>query len=67
MKCEDRERSLLLVKIEHPEDWPWDPGQEVGSQGVLFHRKEQGLWTYRVHRKCNSAKAIVSELQRPIL
>jgi hypothetical protein len=44
MKCEDRERSLLLVKVKHPEDWPWDPGQEVGSQGVLFHRKEQGLW-----------------------
>jgi hypothetical protein len=55
MKCEDRERSLLLVKVKHPEDWPWDPGQEVGSQGVLFHRKEQGLWAYRVHRKCNSA------------
>lgn len=44
MKCEDRERSLLLAKVKHPEDWPWDPGQEVGSQGVLFHRKEQGLW-----------------------
>jgi len=44
MKFEDRERSLLLAKIEQPEDWPWDPGQEVGSQGVLFHRKEQGLW-----------------------
>jgi hypothetical protein len=44
MKGEDRERSLLLTKVEHPEDWPWEPGQEVGSQGVLFHRKEQGLW-----------------------
>jgi len=44
MKCEDRERSLLLVKVKQPEDWPWEPGQEVGSQGVLFHRKEQGLW-----------------------
>jgi len=44
MKGEDRERSLLLTKVEHPENWPWEPGQEVGSQGVLFHRKEQGLW-----------------------
>jgi len=44
MKGEDRERSLLLAKIEQPEGPPWEPGQEVGSQGVLFHRKGQGLW-----------------------
>jgi len=44
MKGEGQERSLLLAKTEHPEDSPWEPGLEVGGQGVLFHRKEQGLW-----------------------
>jgi len=44
MKGEDRERSLLLAKIEQPAARPWEPGSEVGDQGVLFHRKKQGLW-----------------------
>jgi len=44
MKGEGRERSLLLAKTKQPEDSPWEPGTEVGGQGVLFHRKEQGLW-----------------------
>jgi hypothetical protein len=63
MKGEDRERGLPLAKIEHPDVWPWEPGLEVGGQGVLFHRKGQGLWAYRVHRTCNSALAIVSKGQ----
>ena len=32
----------------------------VGDQGVLFHRKRQGLWADRVHRKDVRALAIVS-------
>jgi len=34
---------------------------EVGDQGVLFHRKEQGLWADRVHRLDDKTLAIVSK------
>jgi hypothetical protein len=62
MKGEGRERGKPLAKIEQPvlAVGAW---LEVGGQGVLFHRKEQGLWAYRVHRTCNSASAIVSKRQ----
>jgi len=37
---------------------------EEGGQGVLFHRKEQGLRADQVRRRCDAALAIVSKLQR---
>jgi len=40
--------------------------QAVGGQGVLFHRKGQGLRAYRVRRQCGMALAIVSKAQRLI-
>jgi hypothetical protein len=39
---------------------------EEGGQGVLFHRKEQGLRANLARRRCNAALAIVSKLQRLI-
>lgn len=61
VKDEDRERGLLLVKIKSPDTRLGSLAQEVGGQGVLFHRKEQGLRAYRVRRRCDTALAIVSK------
>jgi len=40
---------------------------EEGGQGVLMHRKRQGLCADRVHRPGDRALAIVSKASRPAL
>jgi len=65
VKGEDRERRLLLAKIEPP-DFAVGTWRRVGGQGVLFHRKGQGLRANRVRRRCGKALAIVSKTQRLI-
>lgn len=61
-ECQDERK--LSERQSHLKPRRRSLAQEVGGQGVLFHRKEQGLWTNRVHRLVDKTIAIVSKSAR---
>jgi len=63
--CESQEPSSLGKRLSHLNDCHRSLVLEEGGQGVLIHRKDQGLCANRAHRPVVRTLVIVSKTARP--